>query len=72
VVSVHVSNAAGLLDEGLPYEQGDADLDAAVRQLAGRARFFVTEPLDVDEDHAVLKRAMQARLRALLSSTTPA
>ena len=32
VESVHVSNAAGLLDEGLPYEEGDADLDGAVRR----------------------------------------
>ncbi|MDQ3701521.1 MAG: sugar phosphate isomerase/epimerase [Chloroflexota bacterium] len=66
IVSVHVSNAAGLLDEGLPYEIGDADLDAAVLQLSDAARYFVTEPLDPDEDHAVRKREMQARLRALL------
>ncbi len=66
VVSVHVSNAAGLLDEGLPYDVGDADLDGAVRRLRGAARYFVTEPLDPDENHAVLKREMQARLRTLL------
>jgi Xylose isomerase-like TIM barrel len=66
VESVHVSNAAGLLDEGLPYEEGDADLDGAVGGLAPHARYFVTEPLDPDEDHAVLKRRMQARLTALL------
>jgi hypothetical protein len=68
VTSVHVSNAAGLLDEGLPYEQGDADLDAAVRLLGTRASYFVTEPLDPDENHAALKRAMQVRLTALLRS----
>lgn len=66
IVSVHVSNAAGLLDEGLPYEIGDADLDAAVLQLSGAARYFVTEPLDPDEDHAVRKREMQTRLLTLL------
>ena len=66
VESVHVSNAAGLLDEGLPYETGDADLDAAVLRLAPHARYFVTEPLDPDEDRAVLKRRMQARLTGLL------
>jgi hypothetical protein len=66
--SVHVANAAGLLDEGLPYDEGDADLDAAVRQLAGTAAYFVTEPLDPDDDHAVLKRAMQARLVRVLGA----
>ena len=66
IVSAHVSNAAGLLDEGLPYDQGDADLDAAVRQLAAGARYFVTEPLDPDDDRAVLKRQIQARLAAAL------
>jgi hypothetical protein len=66
VESVHVSNAAGVLDEGLPYEIGDADLDAAVRQLSADARYFVTEPLDPDENHAVLKRRMQSRLESVL------
>jgi hypothetical protein len=66
IESVHVSNAAGLLDEGLPYETGDADLDGAVRRLAPHTRYFVTEPLDPDEDRAALKRRMQARLIALL------
>jgi hypothetical protein len=66
VESVHVANAAGLLEEGLPYERGDADLDGAVRQLRPHARYFVTEPLDADEDCGRLKREMQARLTALL------
>jgi hypothetical protein len=66
IVSAHVSNAAGLLDEGLPYNQGDADLDSAVRLLATSASYFVTEPLDPDDDHAVLKRAMQAELERVL------
>ena len=66
IVSAHVSNAAGLLDEGLPYEVGDADLDSAVRQLARSARFFVTEPLDPDDDHAILKREIQAHLERVL------
>jgi hypothetical protein len=66
-VSVHVSNAAGLLDEGLPYGQGDADLDRAVLQLRQAARYFVTEPLDADENHAVLKREIQQRLMGLFA-----
>jgi hypothetical protein len=59
-----------VLDEGLPYEIGDADLDAAVRQLSADARYFVTEPLDHDENHAVLKRRMQTRLEAVLEPRT--
>lgn len=72
IVSVHVSNAAGLLDEGLPYEHGEANLDSAVAQLASVARYFVTEPLDPDEEHAVLKRQMQRRLAAVLRPPTHA
>jgi hypothetical protein len=70
VESAHVSNAAGLLDEGLPYAHGDADLDAAVRQLARAATYFVTEPLDPDEDHALLKRDVQANLARVLRGNT--
>ena len=66
IVSAHVSNAAGLLDEGLPYAVGDADLDAVVRQLSRSARYFVTEPLDPDEEHAVLKREIQVHLQRVL------
>ena len=73
IVSAHISNAAGLLEEGLPYERGDADLDAAVRQLARSARYFVTEPLDPDDDHAVIKRQIQAHLeRVLVRERAPA
>jgi sugar phosphate isomerase/epimerase len=66
VVGVHVANAAGLLAEGLPHDQGDADLAPVVRQLAGTARYFVTEPIDQDEQQGALKRAMQGWLLALL------
>jgi sugar phosphate isomerase/epimerase len=67
-VSAHISNAAGLLDEGLPYDQGDADLDGAVRALAARARYLVTEPLDADEDAAPEKRRVQAHLERALGA----
>ncbi|MSQ44228.1 MAG: hypothetical protein EXR45_08510 [Chloroflexi bacterium] len=66
--SVHVSNAAGLLDEGLPYDQGDAELDEVVRYLAPYVSTFVTEPLDGDEDNAVEKRRMQASLNRCLGT----
>jgi len=67
--SAHISNAAGLLEEGMPYEQGDADLDAAVAQLATATEYFVTEPLDPDDDHAVLKRQIQAHLKRVLGAS---
>lgn len=66
VISVHVSNASGILAEGLPYGEGDASLDSIVRQMAPSVRYFVTEPIDVDENTAPLKRDMQARLAAVL------
>lgn len=66
VYGVHVSNAAGLLAEGLAHDEGDADLALAVRTLAGTARYFVTEPLDSDEDTGRNKRRMQAWLESLL------
>ena len=47
---MHVSNAAGLLDEGLPYEEGDADLDGAVRGLAPTPATSSPSPWTPDED----------------------
>ncbi|MBI2942402.1 MAG: hypothetical protein HYY04_18390 [Chloroflexi bacterium] len=64
-VNVHVSNAAGLLGEGLPYFQGEADLDPIVARLLGTARFIVTETLEPDPDDAVHMREVQAAIREL-------
>ena len=65
IESVHVSNAAGLLDEGLPYEEGTPTWTG--RCASGpHTRYFVTEPLDPDEDRAVLKRRMQSSLGRVL------
>ncbi|HLI29279.1 MAG TPA: TIM barrel protein [Chloroflexota bacterium] len=63
---VHVSNAAGLLGEGLPYGEGDLDLDALIVRLARHARFLVTETLEADHDRAVRMREAQARMAAAL------
>ena len=65
LVTVHVSNASGILGEGLAYDEGDADLDAAVAVAIGHAGFLVTETLDPDPDHAVQMREAQRRLTAL-------
>ncbi len=68
VDNVHVANASGLLDEGAPYDRGDANLDSAIRRLAPVVTSFVTEPLDPDESHGVEKRRMQASLHACLGT----
>jgi len=62
LVNVHVSNASGLLGEGLPYGEGDADLDAVVGRLLGMADYLVTETLEPDPDRAVNMRDAQARM----------
>lgn len=63
----HVSNARGLLGEGLAYDEGDLDLDEEARRLAGRVEDFVTETLEPDPDRAENMRVAQARLRAALA-----
>jgi len=63
---VHVSNAEGLLGEGLPYGEGDMDLDRLIRRLARMARFLVTETLEPDHDQATFMREAQARMTAAL------
>jgi sugar phosphate isomerase/epimerase len=70
LVNVHVSNAAGLLGEGLPYGEGRFDLDAVVPRLAATARYLVTETLEPDHDRAVYMRDAQARIAALLACGT--
>lgn len=65
LVNVHVSNASGLLGEGLPYDEGDVDLDAVVALAVGRAAYLVTETLDPNPDQAVQMRDAQRRLTAL-------
>lgn len=66
LVNCHISNAAGLLGEGLPYDAGHFDLDAIVPRLAATARFIVTETLEPDNDRASHMREAQARIAAVL------
>ncbi|MHB1133070.1 MAG: hypothetical protein ACYC4L_11890 [Chloroflexota bacterium] len=58
----HVSNAAGLLDEGLAYDEGDLDLDAVVAQLLPRTRFLVTEPIEPDPNRGERMRVVAGRM----------
>ena len=66
LVNCHISNAAGLLGEGLPYSEGRYDLDAIVPRLAATARYLVTETLEPDNDRAVYMREAQGRIMRLL------
>lgn len=66
LVNVHLSNAAGLLGEGLPYGEGHFDLDALAPRLAATARYLVTETLEPDHDRAIYMREAQARISAVL------
>jgi len=61
--AAHVANAAGLLGEGLPYGEGDLDLDRFLPTLARRVWYLVTETLEPDNDDARYMR--EARVRAL-------
>ena len=50
----HVSNAHGVLGEGLPYGSGDLDLDPVVRRLAALVPFIVAEISEPDPMQLVL------------------
>lgn len=66
LVNCHISNAAGLLGEGLPYGEGRFDLDAIMPRLAANARFIVTETLEPNNDRAVFMREAQGRIATAL------
>jgi hypothetical protein len=64
--NAQVSNAAGLLGEGLAYGEGDFDLDRAIAWLGTRVRHIVTETLETNNDDAVLMRDALRRMRTVL------
>ncbi|MCL5111010.1 MAG: sugar phosphate isomerase/epimerase [Chloroflexi bacterium] len=66
----HVSNAAGLLGEGLPYDEGVADLDAAVARMLPVAEYLVTEPLEPDPNRAESMREVARRMAAVRQALT--
>ena len=53
----HVSNAHGVLGEGLPYATGDLDLDPVVRRLAALVPFIVAEIGEPDPMHSPAMKA---------------
>jgi hypothetical protein len=67
VANAQVSNASGLLGEGLPYAEGDFLLDPAIRWLGTTAEHLVTETLEPDHDKAHYMRDALRRMRAVLA-----
>ena len=64
----HISNARGLLEEGLPYGDGDMDLDSVAVRLSRSARYLVTETIEPDANRGSYMREAQHRLEAALAS----
>ncbi len=67
VTNAQVSNASGLLGEGLPYREGDFDLDPVIAWLGREARHIVTETLEPNADDARFMRDALVRMRAVLA-----
>jgi nucleoside-diphosphate-sugar epimerase/sugar phosphate isomerase/epimerase len=68
----HVSNAHGLLGEGLPYGEGELDLDPIVRRLGELVPFIVAEINEPDHSRSPnMKAGYRAIERALGSERRP-
>jgi sugar phosphate isomerase/epimerase len=67
VENAQISNAVGLLGEGLAYGEGDFDLDPAIRWLSQHVRHIVTEPIEASNDDAVLMRDALRHMRMALA-----
>ncbi len=65
----HVSNATGLMGEGLPYDRGDIDLDPIVRRLAQIVQSIVPEILEPDPARCPHMRAGARAIRRALSGS---
>ena len=66
IANAQVSNAAGVLGEGLGYGEGEIDLDPVIAWLGRHARYLVTETLEASNDDAVHMREALRRMRAVL------
>jgi FlaA1/EpsC-like NDP-sugar epimerase len=68
----HVSDAHGLLGEGLPYGRGELELDPVVRRLAEVVPFVVAEIAEPDHLRSVdMKAGYRAIERALERASEP-
>jgi len=69
----HVSDAHGLLGEGVPYGSGELDLDSVVQRLGELVPFMVAEINEPDPARSVdMKRGYRAIERALAAPASPA
>ena len=69
----HISDAHGLLGEGLPYGAGELDLDPVVRRLGELVPFMVAEINEPDPARSVdMKRGYRKIDRALAAPAVPA
>ena len=66
VVSAQISNASGMLGEGLPYAEGDYDLGPTIRWLGSNAHYVVTETLEAANDDARHMRDALRHMRQVL------
>ena len=64
----HVSDAHGLLGEGLPYGDGELDLDPVVRRLARHVRFLVAEIVEPDPVRSPAMKAGYRRIEQALAA----
>jgi nucleoside-diphosphate-sugar epimerase/sugar phosphate isomerase/epimerase len=68
----HVSDAAGILGEGLPYGEGELDLDPVVARLGALVPYIVAEINEPDHSASPsMKAGYRAIERALASPATP-
>jgi nucleoside-diphosphate-sugar epimerase/sugar phosphate isomerase/epimerase len=64
----HVSNAAGLLGEGLPYRSGELELDPIVRRLGDQVPWIVAEINEPDPARAIEMKHAYAAIESALES----
>ncbi|HTD76325.1 MAG TPA: hypothetical protein VK898_01720, partial [Chloroflexota bacterium] len=67
VENAQVSNAHGILGEGLAYGQGDFDLDPAIAWLGAHVKHIVAETIEASNDDAILMRDALRRMRMVLA-----
>lgn len=70
-VVAHVSNAQGVLGEGLPYQVGDLDLDPVVRRLAVLVPYIVAEINESDPDRSPAMKAAYIAIERATSEPAP-
>ena len=66
VENAQVSNARGILGEGLAYRDGDFDLDPAIAWLGAHVKHIVAETIEASNDDAILMRDALRRMRMVL------